>query len=310
MFDIYRVDQSRCKALEPLGTKSKFWYFEGKRQMLFKAEDRDTGEDWAEKIACELCQLLNLPHVHYILADLYDAGVRVKRGVTCETCAPPPSSLILGNQCLMALDPNYPSKRDRYKVREHTVNAVVEFLEKIERPSDLIRMLSNLPPSRETALDVFVGYIMLDAWIANQDRHHENWGVLLGVNDRLFLAPTYDHGAALARNLSDTEREERLKTNDRNRSIDHFALRAKSAFFRHATDTQVLKTFEAFGEFARHAPHAAQKWLHQLATIDFKSIKAILDEVPPDRMTGIAKEFTLQLLMVNQRHLLKEFLIS
>jgi hypothetical protein len=306
MFEIYRVDQSRCKALEPLGTKSKFWYFEGKRQMLFKAEDRDTGEDWAEKIACELCQLLNLPHVHYILADLYDAGVRVKRGVTCETCAPPPSSLILGNQCLMALDPNYPSKRDRYKVREHTVNAVVEFLEKIEGPYySPIRVLLNIPT--ETALEVFVGYIMFDAWIANQDRHHENWGVLFD-HDRLFLAPTYDHGAALARNLSDTEREERLKTKDRNRNIDHFALRAKSAFYRQATDTKVLKTFEAFGEFAGHAPQAAQKWLQRLASINSKSIEAILDEVPPDRMTGIAKEFTLQLLLVNQRHLLQEFL--
>jgi hypothetical protein len=29
-----------------------------------------------------------------------------------------------------------------------------------------------------TAFDVFAGYIMLDAWIANTDRHPHNWAVL------------------------------------------------------------------------------------------------------------------------------------
>jgi hypothetical protein len=275
--------------------------------MLFKAEDRGTGEDWAEKIACHLCKLLNLPHVHYELADLYNGDIYEKRGVICETCAPSPSSLILGNQCLLVMDSNYPAQRDRYKVRQHTVNAVAEFLGVIESPNNYRK--EAISPPQETALDVFVGYIMLDAWIANQDRHHENWGVLLHHN-RLFLAPTYDHGAALARNLTDTEREERLKTKDSNRKIKNFALRAKSSFFRQATDSQVLRTFEAFGEFARHAPQAALKWLQQLASIESNSIEAILNEVPPDRMTGIAKEFTLQLLLVNQIHLLREFLKS
>ena len=42
-----------------------------------------------------------------------------------------------------------------------------------------------------SALDVFVGYLLLDAWIGNTDRHHENWGfVLVGeANERGRLAP-------------------------------------------------------------------------------------------------------------------------
>lgn len=40
--------------------------------MLFKAEDRGTGEDWAEVVACHLCALLGLPHVEYELAAEYD----------------------------------------------------------------------------------------------------------------------------------------------------------------------------------------------------------------------------------------------
>lgn len=32
------------------------------------------------------------------------------------------------------------------------------------------------PEGIETAQDLFIGYILLDALIGNGDRHHENWG--------------------------------------------------------------------------------------------------------------------------------------
>ncbi len=70
--------------MEPLGTKRKFWYIDDRdRRMLFKAEERGTGEDWAEKIACELCGLLGLPHVSYDLAKDVSASLP---GVVCENC--------------------------------------------------------------------------------------------------------------------------------------------------------------------------------------------------------------------------------
>ena len=38
--------------------------------------------------------------------------------------------------------------------------------------------MAEISDGIESALEVFVGYVMLDAWISNQDRHHENWGAL------------------------------------------------------------------------------------------------------------------------------------
>lgn len=93
MFPIVTVNSSKAEAIEPLGTKRKFWYTDRGRRLLFKAEERGTGEDWAEKIACELAGLLKLPHVHYELA-MIDG---ITPGVICENCAPAPSSLVLGN---------------------------------------------------------------------------------------------------------------------------------------------------------------------------------------------------------------------
>ncbi len=303
MFRIYRVNRRNAEAMETLGTKRKFWFSDGAQRMLFKAEERGTGEDWAEKVTCHLCELLGVPRVHYELAEEYDGDVYIQPGVVCETCVPERSSLILGNQLLLDRDPEYPAHESRkYKVREHTVTAVAEVMGKRSPPS--ANWVAGAPPGLERALDFFVGYVMLDAWIANQDRHHENWAAV--QDDELRLAPTFDHGASLARNISDEQRKERLHTKDRNQTVEFFSNRARSAFYDKPTDSRPLSTFEAFFAFAQLAPIASRLWLGQLEKITPAAVQRILDEVPNKRMSRIAKEFTLELLVVNQRKLLTE----
>lgn len=300
MFPVVRVDSRRAEALEPLGTKRKFWYLEGEQRMLFKAEERGTGEDWAEKIACELCRLLGLPHVHYELAQDENANLP---GVVCASCAPRPFALILGNQMMLERDPAYPADEgNHYKVSAHTVEAVAEVLRPMAPPP--LPWMECAPDGLNSALDVFVGYVMLDAWIANQDRHHENWGALHD-GERLSLAPTFDHGASMARNLSDDERHERMTTRDTNRHIGAFARRARSAFYGAGEATRPLTTVAAWHAFAQLAPTAAQRWLHQLAGIDGSAVENLLRQVPPSRMSRVCRDFTGNLLRENQARLLK-----
>ncbi len=305
MFSLYPVDSRSAEALEPLGqAKKNFWYHDDQRLMLFKPEERGTGEDWAEKISCHLCELLGLPHVQYELAELFDGGQYIQPGVICETCSPAPSSLVLGNQLLLARDPKYPSDDSlKYKVREHTVQSVAEAVMELAPPS--AAWMLNVPAGIETAIDVFVGYVMLDAWVANQDRHHQNWAALRD-DEQLRLAPTFDHGAALARNMPEVERHERLTTKDRNRQTPAFAERASSAFYAAPTDSKPLKTFEAFVAFAKRAPDAGRIWLDRLALISLDEIRQIIDEVPTKRMSRISREFTLSLLSSNKERLRKE----
>jgi hypothetical protein len=303
MFETKRIDRSLRAADEPLGSKPKFWFFEGDKRFLFKAEERGTGEDWAEIITCHLCERLGLPHVNYELAAEYDGDKYIWPGVVCETCAPQPPYLILGNQLLFDRDPEYPRNEDRkYKVRQHTVAAVAKVVCQLLPPSH--EWMQAIPPKIETALEVFVGYVMLDAWVANQDRHHENWAAL--SDDDLRLAPTFDHGASLARNLTDEERQERLATKDRNYQVGAYARRARSAFYSGIADAKALGTVEAFWEFAGLAVPAAKVWLDRLKAIDQAAILGILDEIPSKRMTEPAKRFTLELLLTNQKRLLEE----
>jgi hypothetical protein len=163
-----------------------------------------------------------------------------------------------------------------------------------------------VPDGIQSALDFFVGYVMLDAWIANPDRHHENWAAIWHASEnKMRLAPTFDHGAALARNLLDSDRAERLTTKDHNRTIDAFAVRGKSAFFESADDTRPMELREAFQAFSRNAPEAGKAWLKRLRSLNQDAVCGIVESVPAKRMSETGKRFTVELLAVNGRRLLE-----
>ncbi len=301
MYPVIRVDPTQSESPELLGTKRKFWYSdaEGKR-WLFKAEERGTGEDWAEKICCELAALLGLPHVHY---DLAEESISDTPGVVCASMATGSSQLVLGNQLLLERDDRYPTDViAKYRVRAHTIEAVTSVLTDLEPPT--VEWCRELPLDVVSALDIFTGYVMLDALTANQDRHHENWGALR-VDGALRLAPTFDHGASLARNLSDEERKRRVESRDRGFQVPAFAQRARSAFYGSDVASRSMGTFEAWQGFAVRSPLAAQGWRNRLAALDTSAISKLLLDVPPNRLSGIGQEFTLALLLENQRRIVR-----
>ena len=79
MFPVVTVPDTAALLSEQLGSKHKFWFQHVSSLMyLFKEVRSGTGEDWSEKVACELCHLLGLPHVHYDLAIW-----KRRRGVVC-----------------------------------------------------------------------------------------------------------------------------------------------------------------------------------------------------------------------------------
>ena len=300
MFPVIPVNSQNENVLEQVGTKRKYWFDDGTgKKVLFKAECRGTGEDWAEKLSCKFCELLGLPHATYDLAKETRTGTP---GVISETFLLPMQTLVMGSHVLLKKNANYP-ENERYKLRQHTVRAVEDAIADCERP--LPAFTQNLPMGISTASDVFVGYVMLDAWIANQDRHHENWALVYDENDLRYLAPTYDHGASLARNLTDEDREDRLSTSDSQRKIPAFCRKARSAFYGQETDVKPLFTFDAWLAFAKNNPLAAGIWKQCLCGITDENVYRLIDEVPADRMSNVCREFTFQLLMENRKRILE-----
>ena len=205
MFQVVRVDSRQAEAVEPLGTKRKFWFSDGGRRCYSRQKSAGQATIGPRRLHVNCVDCLDCPMSVMNWPKQYDGPAYVRPGVVCETCAPKPLSLVLGNELLLKRDPAYPAEdKRRHKVSEHTVHAVVEVIGALSPPADV--WMAGVPLGIQTALDVFVGYVMLDARIANQDRHHENWAALRD-GERMRLAPTFDHGAALGPKLNRNRKE-------------------------------------------------------------------------------------------------------
>ena len=146
---VTEADYERSET-ETMGYRDKFWFDEPNLgPYLYKQSRSNTGEDWAEKIAAELCKLLGLPHAQYELATW-----RSQRGTVSPSFLPDGGSFIPGNEVLSA------NARHRVNI---VLNAIAD--NSVNLPLDWVP-----PVGIETAVETFVGYLLLDAWIGNTDR--------------------------------------------------------------------------------------------------------------------------------------------
>lgn len=296
MFPVIAVPDDAPNLTEQLGTKEKFWYENAaKVPWLFKLGRPNSGDDWSEKVACELCKLLRIPHADYQFATHKD-----QRGVVTPTFVPRDGRLVHGNELLAKIVDRYPVK-EFFGVREHTLNRVLAILRHAAIKTPIgCETLSGI----ESALDFFVGYLMLDAWVANQDRHHENWGLVVGSEMTIHLAPSYDHASCLGANETDDNRRDRLTTTDVGRSMERYVERARSAFYPSASGQKAMSPMDAFCKAATMRPEAAKVWLRRLKQLPSQMTLSIFERIPDDRISSVARHFAQRLLDLNRERLL------
>lgn len=294
-FPIIEVPSDASTQLEQLGTKAKFWYWsDDGRSMLFKEGRPGTGENWSEKVCCEIARQLGLPHAEYELALWRD-----RKGVATPSLVSEGSRLIHGNELLAKVFDQYEATV-RFRARQHTLRRVAAVLRNpdIEVPIDW-----NRPPGIASAASVFVGYLLLDALVGNQDRHHENWGLIYSTESGLALAPTFDHASSLGRNETDEGRIERLSTSDKGRSMEHYVARARSGLYETHTSKKAMATLDAFVEGAKLDMNAGQYWLGQVVALQPHVFRKILDQVPDDWISSAARNFAFAMLDINRHRL-------
>lgn len=294
MFSVISVPDDASSLLEPLGTKPKFWFTNpmDSSSWLFKQARPGSGEDWSEKVASELCAIIELPHVQYELASW-----RNHAGVVCQTFVPDDGTLVLGNELLGKLIGGYNDAGRQYRQRAHTLRVVIAIM---CHQSILPPFASDRLHFAEDAMDYFVGYLMLDAWIANQDRHHENWGIVRTPKGQLHLAPTFDHASSLGRNERDATRSALLAGKDMRRSIERYVARAKSAFYQSPSEKKPMSTFDAFREAATARPRAATEWMRRLRAVSMDSVREIVNEIPRERVSKVGIDFAVRMLELNR----------
>lgn len=291
-------DDAAFDDIEQLGSRTKFWYTHEGNRCLFKVGRPGTGEHWSEKVASELAGLLGIPHATYELAVW-----RGMKGVLSPFFMPQDGRLVHGNEMLAKVYPHYEATR-RFRQRNHTLSSVLAIIKHpmIEPPIGWINA-----PAIETAVEVFLGYLMLDAWIANQDRHHENWGLVV-ISDaeraRIHLAPSFDHASSLGRNETDKARQERLTTIDQGRGINRYVERARSAFYQSPSDAKPMSTLEVFQKAAKRWPQAEKSWLARLELLSHQDTQKIFDLIPEEEISPVAIDFAQTMLTLNRQRLL------
>lgn len=295
-YPIITVAPDAYTQLEQLGTKAKFWYpFDDNQKALFKVGRPGTGENWAEKVCCELARFLGLPHAEYELA-LW----RGQKGVISPSLVPKNCRLILGNELLAWVHKSY-EPAAKYKTAQHILRRVIAVLQQpiIGTPSGW-----NRPEQVSNAVGVFAGYLLLDALVCNQDRHHENWGLISNPEQGLTLAPTFDHASSLGRNETDETRIKRLNTKDQGYSVESYVAKARSGFFENKSSTKAMGTLEAFRECAKANVEAGQYWLDRLSVFGDSDFSDILGAIPDDFISPEAREFANAMLRINRNRLL------
>jgi hypothetical protein len=286
---------------EQMGTKSKFWYTDSNtnEEFLFKSirtEDKNgkkierKGEDWAEKVACELAELLGVPHAIYDLAT-YNG----ERGIRSKKFTKQGENMFFGNQLI-----------------EHVVNTLNSTLEQGQRSQTVPRVglvlekIIKNPPlgwdeteNIKTALDVFIGYLLLDTLISNQDRHNENWG-MISLGTQFSLAPSFDHAASLGRNESEATMIERLNTKDEGRRIPTYVSKSKSHFYH---GSKKLKTLDAFLLLGYNSKKATLEWFSRLRELSDHTIANIIIKIPINIMSDTEKYFCYSVIIANKARL-------
>ena len=294
-----------ARRIEQLGSKPKFWIgIDGlvPSRGLFKQTRSGTGEAWAERVSADLAELLGLPHALYDLAVYAqdEASTGGTSGVISWTFRQSGEALIHGNEILCAVVSDYP-KADGSRFRRipaHTVDRVLGQCATVRVPDPW----EPVPPGIENAADVMVGYLLFDAWIANTDRHDENWGWIADPGVSLRLAPTYDHSSSLGRNEPDDRRAMKLRATALEHSVEGYALRAPSGLY--GENGKQMRVIEAFRRAAQLRPAAASVWLGRLARLAPTQWETAVARVPDDWITPVARRFAIGILSATRKHLL------
>lgn len=156
-------------------------------------------------------------------------------------------------------------------------------------------------PAGLTAFDVFAGYMVFDALIANADRHEHNWATLTPPlqNVQEAIAPSYDHATSLGHNLQEDRR--RLYLTEAWR-LENFVRKGRAVRFEHTgtAPTLVGHAAKAVAMCADEGAHWIRTRLH---TLDLAPVFETLDNGDIPVMSEVAARFAHDLLDLNLRRL-------
>ena len=301
--------------LESRGSRRKFWIsIEGEPNLwLLKFPRPNTGEHWAEKIAAEVGNLVGVDCARVELADCGGELVTV-----CESFEPgnrdeydqyveetrdwfyDETIFVEGCYVLAWHDDQY-DVETRFGQRDHNVGNIVRAVKGLFRDP-------SFPASGrvDDILQALASYAMLDGLIGNTDRHHENWMLqILLVRASaiawMSAAPSYDHASSLGRELQN-ERRTRILNSD---GIFRYLRRGSGGVYGYDQQTRAPSPLQTAKYISQQWPDYTQPTLQRIGELPDSEFRTVIDRVPIEFMSDIAKEFAYQIIVTSKAELLK-----
>lgn len=245
------------------------------------------GEDWSEVLASHIGHQLGVPCATIRLAKRDQLeGCISKDHKPREGWQIQPGSVLFTD-----IEPGYVSMA---KGRPgHSLDNIRQVLTAVAAPL-------RFEPANFGAFDVFVGYLVFDAIIANRDRHDDNWSVLRPPRDGPDrLCGAYDQAGALGFNLTDPYREQCLRSGH----VANWARKGTAHRFEQAPGqpTQTLVTLARQG-LQMVQPHVAAHWLAAVDRLDLAQVEPVARQSPV--MSEAAVTFAMSVLTINRERML------
>ncbi len=261
----------------------------------------EQGEDWSEVVSTAIAKLLGVPCAETQLClrngrrgslskDVNVHGHSLYNGyVLLEEC-PHVTDYFPHVEGAPGIDPDRPS----VKRPGHRLDNIQTALRGAIAPSTFAG------PASLDAFDVFIGYLMFDALVANRDRHEQNWAVLTPGLTTLpvQLAPSYDHATSLGYNLTD---DRRAITLSNKRALAKWASGGTAWRFEHEGNAKRAQTLvDLFAEALTLGSNDARAhWSTQLRSLDLDEVLRDLSQGAIPAMSVVASRFACELLTHN-----------
>lgn len=251
--------------------------------------DHVQGEDWAEVASYALATQLGVPAAEALLA-IRDG----QRGSLSRDIKIPKSEMGSGGVLISEIDSEYQGPDAEGKMPK---NRVGHNLKNIKQVLDPCGPPPGFGQPGFSGFDVFAGYLVMDAWIANTDRHDENWAVHQMQDRSRLLAPSFDHGSALGFSLQDDDRLRRL---DSLNDVERWARRGHAYRFENGAKLSLVE--HALLALEMCQPEVREYWKMRLADVSLPRCREVIAAIAT--MSDPALRFAMEILDINRRRLL------
>lgn len=270
-------------AERPDSPPSEWWLWKPSRRHGPRPAPQWT-DDQSEQVVAALAALLDLP-----AAEVRLAARGSSRGSLSRMIVPEGWSRNDGDALLSEID-GYVSIESQRDLRPGQRSVAGYNLENIFSALDGVKGPPGTACEDWDAQEVFAGYLVLDAWTANTDRHARNWLVLDRAGERR-IGRTFDHGSALGAGMDDRARA---------RATDSVAAWCARGLARTFEDSPSLVGLAQ--RAVALAGGRAHEWLERLGSVHGGAWRGMLGTVPG--MSVQASSFNDAVIEENRRRLL------